>query len=132
MIFLKKTYSSLIVLKPKTNKRQSTVKTQSFDLWEGKMKYFSAPVAVREDFSQNFSSSCQLRVGFEGRVVSSTRSAVFINLCCMGLGSCMKCRLSITEHSGSTWRKEFGNKVPDADKAATASRGLSEGLPVGP
>ena len=86
------------------------MKTQSFDPWEEKTKYFSAPVAVREDFRQNFSSSCRLRVGFEGRVVSSTQSAVFINLCCMDLGSCMKCRLSISGHSGALGGRNLGTK----------------------
>lgn len=44
----------------------------------------------------------------------------------------MKCRLSISEHSGVLGGRNLGTKkVPDADKAATASRGLSEALPVG-
>lgn len=44
----------------------------------------------------------------------------------------MKCRISISGHSGALGGRNVGMKeVPDADEAAAASRALSEGLPVG-
>lgn len=62
MIFLRKTYFSLIVLNPKT-KRQSPRRTWSFDPLEGKRKYFSAPVTVRPRFQSELKQPMSAKGG---------------------------------------------------------------------